>query len=615
MKGTVNLCLLALLLTVHPSLATKDTPHEDSGADSIDHSAAFEPVGYYAVQCHYLHIRFPLPMQPILDAFNYAKTRIPDNSHFTETIARKIRQDAVSVLNQTESQLRGLLSTLPQQHISPNNRKPRFAEALGSAVGGLAAVGGIALGAWNLVKLQGLDARMNKLEKEESLLKDITQLHENHLKNLDDQIQLQDQVFQELLNSNPTELLSAYDYATMGLQRATKLATSAISHAQRHRLAPGVFPSQSLKAAVGHAKQVAEDNDYINYVHQTSDLFQLEASFLYNPINKTLFIILHIPMVKREHLLTMHKYVPLPLASHISENTSLVAQVGHQDIIAARGLEVYQILSSSDLIHCLRFGNHHFCEGSQSLRTNFKSTCLGSIFIGDLASTRTQCSFEIQKYKEAVLDLGNGEYRIHTRDSYQASQVCHNSSTYLNITNGSTLKIKDGCRVQLKQHLLVANQQEEVQLETENRILTWSWNMGHLFPNVSNEEMQKALKSITNRGFHNFDASDLLHQLDIIHAKPESEFYSGGYSASLATVIVVVVVIISMAFLWCCLKKRCSKTTSPIPAIMLAPSGRARGTSDEVYLSASAPPPPVILQMPPVFPPKGPVKEPSLYRS
>lgn len=608
MKATLILCLLAVLPTVHPSQATK----EDPGEESKDHSAVFEPVGYYAAQCNYLHIRFPMPMQPILDAFNYTKNRIPDNSHFTQKITQKIRQDAVSVLDQTESQFRGLLATMPQQQISPSHRKPRFAEALASAGGAAAAVGGIALGVVNLFRLQGLDARMNKLEKEETLLKDITQLHENHLKNLDSQIQLQDQVFQELYSSNPTELLSAYDYATMGLQRATKLASSAISHAQRHRLAPGVFPAEALKAAVHHAKQVAEDNDYINYVHHTSDLFQLEASFLYNPVNKTLVIILHIPMVKREHLLTMHKYVPLPLASHFVENASLVAQVGHQDIIAARGLEVYKILSSSDLIHCLRFGNHHFCEGSHSLKTNFKSTCLGSIFIGDLASARTQCSFVIQKNKETVLDMGNGEYRIYTSGSYLASQVCYNHSTYRNITNGATLKVPDGCRVQLKQHLLVANEQEEVQLETENRILTWSWNMGHLFPNVTEDTMQKALRSITNRGFHNFDASDLLHQLDIIHATPESEFYSSGPSASLASVILIVV-IVGLALLGCCLKKRCSKTTTSVPSNLLVQSGRV-AAYDQVFVSASAPPSSVVLQMPPEAPPKGPVKEPRLYR-
>jgi len=611
MKSTLILYLLSSLWISLTSPSTGLVLPEDPTSPSEDHTAVFEPVGYYAGQCHYLHIRFPLPLQPILDAINSTVNRISDNSHFTEKTTRKIRQDAVSVLEQTESQFKGLLATLPQEHVSPHNRKARFAEAVGSAVGGAAAIAGIGLGAWNLHKVQGLDARMNKLEKEVDLLKDITQLHENHLKNLDSQIQLQDAVFRELQSNNPWDLLSTYDYATRGVQRATKLATSAISHAQRHRLAPGVFPADSLRAAVDHSKQVAADNDYNNYVHHTSDLFQLETSFLYNTSSRTLVIIVHIPMVKREHLLTMHKYVPLPLASHFMENASLVAKVGHKDIIASRGLEAYKILSSSDLIHCNKFGNHHFCEGSYSLRTNFKSTCLGSIFIGDVASARTQCGFGVQKHKEAVLDMGNGEYRIFTPQSFATAQVCHNSSTSLNITNGATVKIQDGCKIQLKQHLLVANDQEEVQLQTENRVLTWSWNMGHLFPNVSEDNMQKALRALTTRGFHNFDASDLLHQLDIISNQPESNFYTSNYSSPVASIIVVAA-IVGLGFLLCCLKKRCSKksvvpSAPPSEANEQGPSPLRR-TWEALYPPLSA------LHLPASIPQRGPVEEPQLFR-
>jgi len=558
---------LALVFTttsaLDPAMEPEDLPMSDifpATSSGEEHSVVFQPAGFFAYNTHNLNIRIPLPLQPIFDSINNTKHLIETkDSYYFEEAVEKIQLDAKAQITSIESNFEDVLETLPQRRVTPHNRKARFLDFLG---GGLA-IGGIALGAYNTVKLQGMDAQMSKQEKELTLMKDITQIQDNHLKNLDQKVELHNEMFRELQDHNPAVYQSLYDTAITHIRKTTRLATSAISHAQRHRLAPGVFSSESMAAVVDHAQQVAKENNYLNFVHHTSDLYQLETSFLYNPVEHVFIIILHIPMVKREHLLTMYKYEPQPLATHLTENSSLVPDVGHQDIIAVMGLQAYKVMSSSDLLDCLKFGNHHFCGGGNALRTNFKSTCLGSIFIGDFESSRSQCNFWIQRKKETILNLGNNQYRVYTMANYTTEEICENGKRALNVSNGAVLEVRHGCRIQLQQNLLIANVQKEMELETVNRILSWTWNITHIFPNATPNQVEAALNSLTARGFHNVDASDLLHQLDLIAAKPYSEFYTTNYTAPLASVVLVLVILGAAVLICCCKKRCCNKKVSP----------------------------------------------------
>ena len=554
---------LALVFTATSALEPEDLPVSDNllaTSSGEEHSVVFQPAGYCAYNTHFLNIRLPIPLQPILANINNTKRLIKTkDSYYYEEAVEKIQLDAMAQIESIQSNFEDVLETMPQRRVTPHNRQARFLDLLG---GGLA-IGGITLGAFNTVKLQGLDAQISKQDKELTLMKDITQIQDNHLKNLDQKVDLHNAMFWELQDHNPALYQSIYQTAITHIRKTTRLVTSAISHAQRHRLAPGVFSSESLEAVVDHAEQVAKENNYLNYVHHTSDLYQLETSFLYNPVEHVFIIILHIPMVKKEHLLTMYKYEPQPLATHLTENSSLVPDVGHQDIIAVTGLQAYKVMSSSDLLDCLKFGNHHFCEGGNALRTNFKSTCLGSIFIGDFESSRSQCNFWIQRKKETVLNLGNNQYRVYTMANYTTEEICENGKRALNVSNGAVLEVRHGCRIQLQQNLLIANVQQEMELETENRILSWTWNITHIFPNATPNQVEAALNSLTARGFHNVDATDLLHQLDLIAAKPYSEFYTANYTAPLASVVLVLIILGATVLICCCKKRCCNKKVSP----------------------------------------------------
>ncbi len=46
---------------------------------------------------------------------------------------------------------------------------------------------------------------------------------------------------------------------------------------------------------------MAQENGYISYVTKVTDLFQIPLSYVYQPNNKTIALLLHVPLVKQEY--------------------------------------------------------------------------------------------------------------------------------------------------------------------------------------------------------------------------------------------------------------------------------------------------------------------------
>jgi hypothetical protein len=101
---------------------------------------------------------------------------------------------------------------------------------------------------------------------------------------------------------------------------------------------------------------------------------------VYQPGNKTVSLILHVPLVKHENLLQMHQYLPFPLSHDLSPNHSIMPAVGQNDVLAYSGYETYKIVSQSDLAACHKMGETYFCKGRNDLRSDIQETCLGALF-------------------------------------------------------------------------------------------------------------------------------------------------------------------------------------------------------------------------------------------
>ena len=80
--------------------------------------------------------------------------------------------------------------------------------------------------------------------------------------------------------------------------------------------------------------QTLDKHNYILFINHISDLYQFEASCMFERKNKTFNIILHVQFVKHEYMLTLHQYLPFPLSQDLANNHSLTPSVGEKDILS-----------------------------------------------------------------------------------------------------------------------------------------------------------------------------------------------------------------------------------------------------------------------------------------
>ena len=547
---TVSLLQLQQPTETSPTTSVKVGAYffETATPQSSQPSARFQSVGNYAATTHYLHIRLPIPFKPILDTMDNLVDNIKNKRKtdwWIDTL-QVIHNHTLSSIDRTRKSLEDIISTLPQSELQLAHIQKRF-------IGFLLSLFGFGLGAFNGIQIQKLDYKLAKGETQTALLKDITHLHEDHLNYLDAKASLHDAMFKSLSDNDPALHLSLYQSVDVALEQQVDMVRAAVSGALQHRLAPGVYNENALESVLAYVKDLCKEHHYEQLIHHTSDLYQLETSFLYNPENQTFSTILHIPLVKKENLLQLYRFIPAPLNTDLTAGHSLAPQVGHQDLIAVNSNStIFKVLSKTDLVPCLEIGNYHFCHGNTLLEKNMRSTCLSSIFIADALAARENCHFTIMAKREAVFPMDNNQFQIYTAETLYVTEACKESKRNLQLNNGDTLTLKSGCKAYTQDHLLLAEEKEDIQLETGEDIRAWTWNVTHLFPNVSSEAFEAALKNLKANGFHNVDATDLLHQLDIVAAKPVWTYFSWAYLVPVVILVLMMMCILFLLIKFCC---------------------------------------------------------------
>jgi len=67
---------------------------------------------------------------------------------------------------------------------------------------------------------------------------------------------------------------------------------------------------------------MAQENNFVSNATKITDLFQIPLSYVYQPGNKTISLLLHVPLVKQEYFLNLNQYLPFPLTHNLSPNHS-----------------------------------------------------------------------------------------------------------------------------------------------------------------------------------------------------------------------------------------------------------------------------------------------------
>ena len=498
------------------------------------HTLIFNPLGKLATDVHYLHVRLPIHLDDLaiqIDDFerslqnynkqfandlqNYSKQFTDDHfdhlANFDPFNMQHILNIQIETVNAMKNRLNHIKEIMPSD---PDSRHKRFFDLLFGVVG-------TAFGIANSFQIGSLNDKLNKEISRTDLLVDITQLHVNHLASLDTQIKNIDTIIDFLTKQNPSLFMHAALTRTSNINSVLTTIENTFTAAQLHRLHPAMFKHDVLQSIIDHTLATAKSLDYISFANKISDLFQLEVSYLYQPHTTTFVLMLHIPLVKPDHLLDMFQYLPFPLAHEQANTHSLIPKVGNEDIFAFSSFNAFKILSRTDLTDCFRLGETHFCKGRNVLQTELEATCLGSIYIQNLNGIRKNCNFEIHPAYEKVYPIGKNKWIISTPQPYSALISCSkNEKITQQIKSGATIQLNPGCMVKLNNHILYAEQEEW--FDEPPTKFEWSFNMDHLFPLLKPGDFANALNSLHDYGLHIVDATDIANRLHFANYTEET---------------------------------------------------------------------------------------------
>jgi len=267
---------------------------------------------------------------------------------------------------------RDLLASLP--HVPERQRRQWDIASF------VATTAALTLKTYNTVQISILETTI-EAQKQKT---DIVKINEQHLHQLDrmiDDIGREIQVLkvQSGLHFSIDKAIAQVILDTNKLRAVVAIFEQVIHSAFDQKLAPGALSINILETIMHHIKDTAASNKFHNFIHQPSDLYKLETSFIHRPEDQTLILILHVPFVEAENLLPLYEFISLPIYFNFSSNVSVIPDAGKTDQIAISNTEAFQTLSSSDLANCKCLGKTFFCEGQSVLQTNIVEDCLSSL--------------------------------------------------------------------------------------------------------------------------------------------------------------------------------------------------------------------------------------------
>jgi len=536
----------------------------------------FRPMGRYAASTFTSHIRIPFnysslinlqsKMEKRLDKFlediDVYHFKMDDNDlrtiHSTFQIYRQSTNEIFKLFND-------LLASLPHVHV-----RQRRQWDVASFV---AATAALSLATYNTVQISKLETAIEAQQAKTDLLTDITKLHEEHLHQIEgrmDSIGNEIQVVRlvQTWQIRVERIVAQISSDDAKLRAVIATFERIIITAFNKKLAPGALSIDVLNQVVDHINGIANRNNYHKFVHEPADLYDLDVSFIHRPEEQNIILILHVPFVETDHLLTLYEFVSLPIHFNFSANISVVPEVGRNDLIAIGDTNSFQTLSSSDLAACKRLGQTFFCEGRTVLKTNIVHDCMGSLFLATSTLIKANCKFHISDTREKIFSLGNNTWLVYSIGTIATNQVCPNIATM--------------------DHLITADETDDV--EVHSTWLDWTMSLPELFDQDDAEQITKVATEIKDTYSGEFDASELIKKLENIQTPFQSKHWL--FSSPLLIIGTLAIGILLTFYIW---KKFCAK---PPTTELLLPSAPPAAAAAQPQIVQQFVQPPMYPQVP-----------------
>ena len=418
---------------------------------SSEHQVLFQKIGFYAATVQYLHVVIPIPLQETINSLvamsdelgRYQKEQNKPGNPMAAINGHLIKA-ARTRIAKVVNNIYAIIDSLPEGHTLTKRQLGAILGAVGGAVGTL-------MGLFNTFEIQKIAAGVGENRKRINDVIDITKINTEHLENLRLSTDKLSNIITAMLKDNPAQLLSEIEMTMDNANNAVNRITNMVQQAQNKRLSVDLLTPDTLKQVFNHLQDQADKQGLELLITQPSDLFQIDTSYLHG--NKTVTLILHVPMVAEDNKLNLLQFIPFPLSQSLGANTTVTPKVD-KDLIAVGKHHQYKILGQTDLAACTKLGQNFLCEGRSVLRTDIEDSCLGSLYMHHLPGTLKNCHFELGETKEHVFQTGPSQWLVSAPQTFSSVMQCEKSHDTIFIKPISSITVDPGCKLYLKSHVI-----------------------------------------------------------------------------------------------------------------------------------------------------------------
>jgi hypothetical protein len=157
-------------------------------------------------------------------------------------------------------------------------------------------------------------------------------------------------------------------------------------------------------------------------------------------------------------------------------------------------------------------GETYFCKGRNVLLTGLTKTCLGALYLADPKNIQDRCKFSIGGAQEKIFCLDSNTYVVYSLGKINTNHVCPKAKSILavKISSGQTIRINPSCYIRTMDHIITADDSEEI--EIHSKWLDWTWTLGQLFQQPESEMVTTAIDKLRTKISGKFEAKVLLHE-------------------------------------------------------------------------------------------------------
>ena len=566
-----------------------------------NHQVIFSNLGHFATNVNFHHVRIPVNLTTIMETPKMAinKIKAQNKNVYTMTIAelkntagfnksdslsQVIAQQAFNTAEDIATIAYSELDILQRQLISstitlPSATTGRQERQLGLIFG----IAGTLFSLYNYINTPEYNEQTKRNKQSIEALTHISRIQEHHLDHLDFEVEANRRHIIQSIASEPSLILAAANNVVFIANNIVSKFLSTITQLQIQRLSPLLLEGSTIVKIFQYLQNLAKSKNMDLLISQSSDLFQIDVTYYFNPSSNELNIFIHAPMVKPSKLLQLYKFIKFPLTQTTGHNITMMPSMD-QDLLAVGEEYQYKLMDQTDFLSCKHYGTTFLCKDREVIGKDLATTCIGAYYLQDLTSIQAQCQFNMVPAKEYTFNLGNNKWLISTPNSYTSTLRCPSTFKTISIQTTTLITVPSGCSLPLNS-ITIEPDTNSVDNEFENKHYEWFWDSDVLFPKYNSDIFGEVLRSYGNKtavSIQLINQAVNLRQSSIKHTNETVDYYLKELSdisnksdevTSNNTIFIIVMTLCVIGLLFFVFKIFCTSTHSKKP---LFPSYRLR---------------------------------------